>query len=439
MNANGDLGRRLSDHYASEAPHRAPDWLLDSAIDIIDTTPQRRVLFRAPWRSLFMNTNAKLGVAAVVAVVLVGGAIALLRPGASSGPGSVPSAGPSPALSTAPSPPPSPAATPISTADWVPFTSTRYGYQLAYPASHAGVTGSTTSAPTEVISAQRDFVIGTDRITVSGDDIANDWFILGPDGNQIGVAGFAGTVPDGMSEDELIDASFGPCPGRATEAVTVDGHPGRLDVGCELSIATVVIDDRAYVFAEGHGVYQDLLKAFLSTVRLPISTADWVPFSSGRYGYTAAYPATSAGMPGSTGSAPTEVVPASRYWSIENDGEMFTTIETAERAFQATDLFVMGPDGSQIAITGFAGAVPAGMSKDEWIATYNEAQNRPEACSGTIDWRPVTVDGLAGRLDPCADAQAFVFRDGVVYVFSIWQPDQVALLEAFLSTVKWKQ
>jgi len=270
---------RIAEAFMADGPTQLADRVLDDALDEVHLTSQRRVLIRVPWRFPLMNTYAKLGVAAVVAVLLVGGGIALLRPGTSSGPGGAPSVAPSsaPSVAPSPSPSPSPAPSPISTADWVPFASARYGYTLAYPASHTGVTGATVSAPTEVIPAQRDFVIGTDRITVSGDDIANDWFILGPDGNQIGVAGFAGTVPDGMSEDELIDASFGPCPGRATEAVTVDGHPGRLDVGCELSIATVVIGDRAYMFAEGHGVYQDLLKAFLSTVRFTTPGASASP------------------------------------------------------------------------------------------------------------------------------------------------------------------
>jgi hypothetical protein len=107
MNANGDLGRRLSDHYASDAPSRAPDWLLESAIDTIDITPQRRVLIRVPWRNPLMNTYAKLGAAAVAAVVLVVGGFALLRPGASSDVGGTPSALPSAAPSALPSAAPS--------------------------------------------------------------------------------------------------------------------------------------------------------------------------------------------------------------------------------------------------------------------------------------------------------------------------------------------
>ncbi len=50
MTANKDLGRRLSELYEAEAAPRAPDWLLEQALEIIDTTRQRRVVIRVPWR-----------------------------------------------------------------------------------------------------------------------------------------------------------------------------------------------------------------------------------------------------------------------------------------------------------------------------------------------------------------------------------------------------
>jgi hypothetical protein len=59
-----------------------------------------------------MNTNAKLGAAAVAAVVLVVGGFALLRPGASSDVGGTPSAVPSAAPSAAPLPSAAPSVAP---------------------------------------------------------------------------------------------------------------------------------------------------------------------------------------------------------------------------------------------------------------------------------------------------------------------------------------
>ena len=56
MNADLDLERRVADYYATEAPPRAPDWMLGAALATIDITPQRRVLIRVPWRFPIMNT-----------------------------------------------------------------------------------------------------------------------------------------------------------------------------------------------------------------------------------------------------------------------------------------------------------------------------------------------------------------------------------------------
>ncbi len=50
MNANDNLERGIADVYEREAPKRAPDWVLAKALETIESTPQRRVLIRAPWR-----------------------------------------------------------------------------------------------------------------------------------------------------------------------------------------------------------------------------------------------------------------------------------------------------------------------------------------------------------------------------------------------------
>jgi hypothetical protein len=96
MNVNVDLERRLSDHYESEAPGRAPDWVLRSVLDAIPSTPQRRVLLLVPRRIATMNRIAALGAAAVLVIALAG--VALWGGGASN---VAPS--PSPTATTAPS------------------------------------------------------------------------------------------------------------------------------------------------------------------------------------------------------------------------------------------------------------------------------------------------------------------------------------------------
>jgi len=74
MTAHHDLERRVADYYATEAPQRAPDRVLQLALNTIESTPQRRVLVRAPWRPTPMNLYAKvaLAAAAVIAVAILG-------------------------------------------------------------------------------------------------------------------------------------------------------------------------------------------------------------------------------------------------------------------------------------------------------------------------------------------------------------------------------
>lgn len=96
MTPNHDLDRRLADFYATEAPERAPEWVLASALTTIETTHQRRVLLRAPWRFGHMNTLTKaLIAAAAVLVVLIAGY--KLLPG--NGVGTNPTPSPSPTAS----------------------------------------------------------------------------------------------------------------------------------------------------------------------------------------------------------------------------------------------------------------------------------------------------------------------------------------------------
>lgn len=120
MNPKRDLEQRIVDYYATEAPSRAPGWLLARAFDTIDTTRQRRIVFGRPWRIPLMNSVAKLGQAAVaiVAVGLVALTLVLIP---AVGPGVARS--PEPSSSSASSPPPSTER----------FDSTVHGISIDYP------------------------------------------------------------------------------------------------------------------------------------------------------------------------------------------------------------------------------------------------------------------------------------------------------------------
>ena len=131
MNANDNLERGIADVYHAEAPHRAPDWVLANALETIESTPQRRVLIRVPWRFPDMNnTFAKVAIAAVAVLAIGVVGLNLLRPSASSGVGAQPSA--SPSATPSPSPSPSPAAS--ASQAMSTFTSTMHGMSIDYPA-----------------------------------------------------------------------------------------------------------------------------------------------------------------------------------------------------------------------------------------------------------------------------------------------------------------
>jgi hypothetical protein len=132
MTANRDLERRLADYYETEAPPAAPAWVLGDVLATIDSTRQRRVFIRVPWRKFpTMNTYARLAVAAVAVIAIGAVGIAVLRPGNSPGVGGqaeTPSPSPSPSATGRPTPSPT-SAPPLTQS----FTSTLHGISVSYP------------------------------------------------------------------------------------------------------------------------------------------------------------------------------------------------------------------------------------------------------------------------------------------------------------------
>ena len=148
MSGRIDIERSL-DQFLAEGPETVADRALQHALDEIDRTPQRRDLF-ARWRFLTVTPYPRLAAAAIVAVVVVGGALFVLSPRSGVGP---PATTPNPtvapttavvaptaavvaptAAAVKPSPTPGPATpTPtlnLDTATWTPYPVSRYGYSL---------------------------------------------------------------------------------------------------------------------------------------------------------------------------------------------------------------------------------------------------------------------------------------------------------------------
>jgi hypothetical protein len=126
MTVDRDLDRRVADFYASEAPPRAPEWVVEAALATIESTPQRRVLIRVPWRFPIMNSYAKLAIAAVVVIAIGAVGLYALRPS------SAPDVGVPVVLSPGPSASPSPdpsAPPPLGQT----FDSTIHGISITYP------------------------------------------------------------------------------------------------------------------------------------------------------------------------------------------------------------------------------------------------------------------------------------------------------------------
>jgi sugar lactone lactonase YvrE len=80
MSARPDETRRLRSHLESEAPTRAPDWILGAVLATIDTTPQRHR--RVPRRIHDMPISLRLLALAATLAALMLGPITLWSPGA---------------------------------------------------------------------------------------------------------------------------------------------------------------------------------------------------------------------------------------------------------------------------------------------------------------------------------------------------------------------
>jgi hypothetical protein len=92
---------RAARSWIEEGPTRAPDRSVQAALHTIDSTPQERDL-RVPWRLPGMNPMTRLAMMAVVAILVVGGAVLALRPTSNTGGPT----GPSPTVVPTQSPPP---------------------------------------------------------------------------------------------------------------------------------------------------------------------------------------------------------------------------------------------------------------------------------------------------------------------------------------------
>lgn len=275
MTANDSLERRIADHYAAEAPPRAPDWVLRSSLEAIDATPQRRVLIGVPRRFPNMSNFAKVAVAAVVVIAIGAVGLSLLRPPTQPGVGGQPIASPS----ASPTPDTSPSASPVSPPALTgTFTSDRYGFTISYPAGWVPRPATetwTTGFP--------DFGSTTGDVIYDPALQGNLWIVVASQP----LAG--GTTPTQWVDDLLASAGLGgvdSCDGPI-EPVTIDGNQGRR---CRSPSAAVVAGGRGYAVVLYRSGDDPALAAtydrayfdeILATLRLqPQDAVDSVPSAS---------------------------------------------------------------------------------------------------------------------------------------------------------------
>ena len=218
MTADRDLERSLAELYASEGGLRAPDRVLLSALETIDTTRQRRAPLRLPRRFPTMTTYARVAVAGMIVIAVGTFGLLALRPstGTVTGPGSSPSA--SPDRTASPAPPPT-----------QPFTSAIHGLSVGPPAawSIAAATQPWAGGPASFADPTGDVLF---------DPTLTDHLFLALRSRSIGNAEPARWIADGL---RLLECS-------SSEPVTIDGAAGAIGTeGCDA--AAVVSDARGYL------------------------------------------------------------------------------------------------------------------------------------------------------------------------------------------------
>jgi hypothetical protein len=262
--------------WIEDGPAKAPERVLDTVLAAYPSIPQRRAALRVPWRFPLMNGYARVlaGVAAV-AVIAVGALIFTNKPPSSNigAPSPSPSASASPSASTT-----TPAPTPIDTTTWKPFTSSRHGETMRYPADW------TATAATEPWPAGADGPVPPSRMldvfTAPGTDAPT--FVVLSQPLPKGVTSAAWLANYESTNAAQFPPQCWPAPADM-EMVTVDAQQAWIHGdkgGCGFTEAVVFAGGRIYELS----AYQNpsltaqfdraLFDAFLSTIQIDPATAN---------------------------------------------------------------------------------------------------------------------------------------------------------------------
>jgi hypothetical protein len=388
--AGPEFDPRVADWLEGD-PDRAPGQVLETVLAALPSIEQRPAS-RPPWRTTQMSRFA-LGAAAVVGVMLISGALLLLKPTT----GTI--GGPSPAPSTLATPAPS-VVPPLGALDRT-FTSTSHGYTVKYP------TGWT------VVPSDSPWIPGTrtfwgdpalDILTGYGVRfVASSQPVAEGDTPELWLTGYCvlqGVNGAGCSDypTKWTPISIGGQPGF----VTLDGvtaGPGTMKPGGTIYDAVVVANGRGYEFTlDGDTDRQSFDRLMASVTFTPASSRIehlTRSFTSPLYGYTILVDPTWTAVPSTT----------ARPDILSRDDHQ---------------------DGIDVAGTDTAiGASSAPLGNRTWdqlLRALRDAKigDVPQGCEGgdPSTWPTIPVGPLQGRLQQlCNAALVYVLHGETVYAF----------------------
>ena len=245
--------------WIDEGPTDLPDATRRAIVNALPMTKRARRGLFAPWSFTAMNGTTRIVATALVAIVAVGAALYLIRPGPGFG-----GPGPSPTPTT-PAPSPTKAIVAIPDPTIYAFTSPLYGYSAIYP------NGWINSAATEVWADQTNFEMWDSNLNAPWVDKAYQA------ATGVTMTGVAMPFAAGTDQEAWIESYLAlPTGTTATcefiagemELIVIDGRPARLTNKCD-HVAYVIADSRIYVFAISLPSDPAVFPAFLSTVKLP--------------------------------------------------------------------------------------------------------------------------------------------------------------------------
>jgi hypothetical protein len=420
MTTNPDFDR-IASAWLADGPTELADRVLDASLREVHLTHQRR---QAPWRTPVMSflpssVAGRALAAVVVAAVALGGALYFLRPGSNVG-APAPTVAPSPSASAVAVGPSPDRGMPLDTSTWTAFTTSRYGYSVSWPSN----TGFWINAP-----ATEDWAGQTaDEMWASSADAP--WVDKFYDqATQLTMTAVATTMPAAVTQESFIDAyqkpaaaTTNPCVEAAKDmpSIVIDGQPARETTKCGGQAAFVAVGRRMYVFSISNQNEVPFLNAYLSTVKLPVDTTSWIPFTSKFYGFTVSHP---------------------KDWTVAPGTGRWTTTQSDA----ALDILT-SPSGPPSPVNppnfmGYENKLPAGETADAFIHGYTSTAYSgacyPEPASTTqitVDGHPATL-AFAGCTPQYYFAEVTVVIGNRVWFFDLHGPDR-SLIVPFLQTVK---